>query len=233
MFTLVLPFYRDTNRLGRSVETLKREGPGLGIREVLLCHNGSPEPWEEGQSWSEPGIVAIRYLHTPAPGIGAGYRLGLRHATQPHIILSASDLPFGFSDLRSYRARMNSGGVSNMLAIGSKFHPESRLEGYSSRRALLSFIFRAVRVLLFPHLRVRDTQGTLLAPAEVLRALASETREIGYLFSLELILEAYKQNRNIVELPVGYEFSPSASGIRIFRDGLRMAAGLLRLKLGW
>lgn len=230
MFTLVLPFYRDTERLERTVDILKREGQLQGVREVLLCHNGCAQPWERGPSFHQPGYPAVKYLHTPAAGIGAGYRLGIRNASQAHIILSASDLPFGFSDLVAYRSLMAVGGAGNALAVGSKFHPKSEISGYGRGRTVLSGLFQFLRALLFPFISIHDTQGTLLCSTEVMRALVSETKETGYLFSLELILEAHKQGKKLMELPVSFAAGQEKSGVRVIRDGLRMAWGLLRLR---
>ena len=187
MFTLVVPFHSDVDRLGR-VLAAADEARVHGIEEILFCHNG-------------PGAVPrlelpphARLLHTDAKGIGAGYRIGIAEAREPFVVLSACDLPFGFSDVDAF------GG--HRLAIGSKAHPRTQMPGYSLLRRLATFGFWLVRRALLGRATPRDFQGTILVETALARRVVGGIEADDSFFPLELITLCTCEGVTPVELPV-------------------------------
>jgi hypothetical protein len=219
MFTLVVPFHADVDRLGR-VFAAAEEAERRGIGEILFCHNGPSFNPEMAAKLPPNG----RLLHTDVKGIGAGYRIGILSAKGTHVILSASDLPFGFSDLESYRE-----DGCPRVAIGSKAHPRTELPGYSTLRRLMTTVFWTVRrVLLGP--TPRDSQGTILAETELARQIAKEVEADDYFFSIEFVTLCARRGAPAVEVPVRYEPVPGASSVRIVRDSIEMIRKTWRLR---
>lgn len=219
MFTLVVPFHADVDRLGRVIAAAD-EAERRGIGEILFCHNGPA---------FDPAVAAKlppngRLLHTDVKGIGAGYRIGILNARGSHVILSASDLPFGFSDLESYRA-----AGCPRVAIGSKAHPRTELPGYSRLRRLMTTAFWIVRrILLGP--TPRDSQGTILVETELARRIVQGVEANDYFFALELLTLCAHSGAPAVEVPVRYEPVPGASSVRIVRDSIEMIRKTWRLR---
>ena len=231
-FSLVIPFHADTERLACTLRRVKRGGAAWGIHEILLCQNGRGLAFDRNQLPAECSApIPVRFFRTEEKGIGAGYRLGIENAECPFVILSASDFPFDFSDLARYRELLDRG--ARPYGVGSKTHPGSKLEDRSVGRRLSTFVFRCWRRTLFPGLSLGDTQGTILAPRELLRASLASVEERGYLFSLELALFARRAGWPIEELPVEFAEVPGTSMVRLWRDGGGMALGCLRLRLRW
>jgi len=211
MFTLVVPFHADADRLRRVFEAAA-EAEARGIGEILFCHNGPR---------FDPSIASMlppngRLLHTDVKGIGAGYRIGIMEAKGAHVILSASDLPFGFSDLESYRVA----GLPP-IAIGSKAHPRTELPGYSVLRRLMTTCFWLVRrTLLGP--TPKDSQGTILIETNLAKNIASDVQADDYFFAIELITLCGRAGAVAVEVPVRYEPVPGPSSVRIVHDSIEM-----------
>src|SRR4029077_9585249 len=71
--------------------------------------------------------VAVR-VATSAKGMGYAWRRGIALARGDTFVLTAADLPFGFTDLDGYLGLR----PRPLLVMGSKTHPESRSEEHTS-----------------------------------------------------------------------------------------------------
>lgn len=205
------------------VERLQRD-PGS---EVILVENGSTD--------ASPELVLelARDLSTPAvsvfaaespKGFGHAYRAGLGVASGELIVFTAADLPFGFSDLDHTLVLQPRPAV----AVGSKGHPDSRLEIGFIRR-LMSAGFSLVRRVLLG-LKVKDSQGTILMEGDLARSLLPQLVSGDYLVSTELLVLAAARGHAPVEVPVDYLDPRPDSRIRPLRDSLEMFSGLVRLR---
>lgn len=216
MFTLVVPFHSDAARLSR-VLAAADEARVHGIEEILLCHNGPS---------AIPALQLpphARLLHTEAKGIGAGYRLGIANAREPFVVLSASDLPFGFTDVDAFRG--------HRLAIGSKAHPRTQLPGYSVLRRAATRVFWLVRRAILGKSTPKDSQGTILLETSLARRVVDRVEADDYFFSLELVTLCIRQEGvTPVELPVRYVPVDGASSVDLLRDTLAMVQKTWRLR---
>lgn len=229
-YSLVLPFHRDVSVLGATVARARSECGSRGVREVLLCHNGpplSPEAQAGVDALVSEGddLPRVRLFHTDAKGIGAGYKLGIHEAGEEFVILSADDLPFGWTDLDAFE-----GAGRPDFAIGSKGHPRSVVAGIKPIRRFATFAFLSVRRLLLGWNTPVDSQGTLILRTSVARELASELVYDHYLCSLELATLHLQGGGKVVELPVAIEMSGRPSSVSVITDGLHMTKELVDLR---
>ena len=230
-YSLVLPFHSDLTSIGKTTARARVEGHVLGIREILLAHNG--RPLEAAARAKVASLVApatddapsVRLLDTTARGIGAGYKLGIAEASEPFVILSADDLPFGWSDLEAFEAA----GRPD-FAIGSKAHPASRLVGVTRMRRVSSISFLTLRKLLLGWNTPGDSQGSLVLRTAVAKALLPDLAYDHYLCSLELATLHLKRGGRIVEVPIVVGDNTHPSSVSVVKDGLRMAKELLDLR---
>ncbi len=200
-----------------------RDHPGS---EVLLVENGSTDG-------SLAACVALASaVDTPglrvqaansARGLGHALRRGMEMARGEVIVLTAADLPFGFSDLDAYLATRPAAA----LAIGSKAHPQSRVTT-SRLRQLMSGMFRVLRLLILG-LHVRDLQGTILIQSSLARRILPYLRCGGFLITTEVVYAAQRAGAAAVELPITYT-AGRTSTVSPLRDSARMAFGLLSLR---
>src|SRR3984893_3442763 len=126
--------------------------------EIILVENGSSDgsgPLCLALAATFDGDeVAVR-VTTSAKGLGFAWRRGMAIARGETIVLTAADLPFGFTDLDGYL------GMSPrpLLVMGSKTHPASQVDTPVVRRAMSSG-FGLLRAGLIG-LNI-DTQGSVL-----------------------------------------------------------------------
>jgi len=231
MYTLVLPFHSDLTSIGTTVRRAREEGPAHGVREVLLAHNGkplSPEAQAKVDALVAPregDKPEVRFLDTTDKGIGAGYKLGIREAREEFVILSADDLPFGWSDVMAFERA----GRPD-FAIGSKAHPESQLAGVTTKRRIASFTFLTLRRLLLGRSTPGDSQGSFILRTSVAKRLLPDLVYDHYLCSLELATVHLKRGGDVVEVPIIVDDNPHQSSVSVIKDGWRMTKELVELR---
>lgn len=198
-------------RAGLSVVVPTRNGEGVlaasldavasrlsGDDELVVVENGSTDGTTAllesiAETWAHS--VALNVLHSE-PGLGNALRTGVLASRGERVLLTADDLPFGFSDLHGF-ARLPEEAV---VAVGSKAHPASRVDR-SWRREAQSGVFRWLRRALL-HSAVGDSQGTIWVDGPWARSFAAVSRESGLMWTVELVLAAEQQGVDVYEVPV-------------------------------
>ena len=224
--TYVLPVHNQERTLAaaaRKVADRLREFPGS---EMLLVENASSDRsaalCAEMARRLDTAVVRVRATES-APGMGNALRRGIALSAGEVVVLTAADLPFGFTDLDAYLALQ----PHPRLAIGSKAHPASQTRIPLPRR-VLSGGFRLLRRALLG-LRVGDSQGTILIDGTLARGLLPQLRCEDFLISTEIICWAARLGVTPHELPVTYE-AGGHSTVSPMRDSMRMARGLVALR---
>lgn len=228
MFTLIVPFHRDVARLDATLARLD-EGRSHGITETLFCHNGprlEEDVWRPLASRMPQGA---RLLHTDAKGIGAGYRIGIEAARERFVVLSASDLPFGFTDVDAFEAERNR-GVEVIVAIGSKAHRASRIAGYGWKRRAASKAFYLLRRTLLGRGTPQDSQGTIIAETALAQRIARQVRADDYFFSVEFLTLCARAGAAPLELPVELVREQGESSVHLLHDSIALAKQTWRLR---
>lgn len=180
-------------------ETLELIGAELGPDdEIIVVENGSTDDTtavveQIARSWPHPSTVVL--IHS-SPGLGEALRVGVLASRGRRLLLSADDLPFGFTDLLEFRRLPG----STVVAVGSKAHPDS-VVARSRLRTIQSRIFRFLRSSLLQS-RVGDSQGTLWVDGAWGREFALASREDGLMWTTELVLASEQQHHEVAEVPV-------------------------------
>jgi hypothetical protein len=195
--SVVVPSRNGSCSLPKTLETLRTSLSSCD--EIVVVENGSTdETWqvlrELQSSWPEGGVRLI--LAQSPPGLGNALREGVLTSHGARCLLTADDLPFGMSDLDEFR-KCNS---PPNVVIGSKGHPNSRVER-SSRRTSMSSVFRQLR-RTFLNSTVSDSQGTFWVDGSWAREFAATSREPGLLWTTELVLASESQGLEVGEVPV-------------------------------
>jgi glycosyltransferase involved in cell wall biosynthesis len=223
----LVPIYNEEAVLADTAKAIAvrlEDHPGS---EVILVENGStdrsPELVEElAAALSGPNVSVIA-AHS-AKGYGNAMRHGIDLANGDLLVITAADLPFGFSDLDAGLARQ----PRPALMIGSKAHPDSLVE-VSAKRKLMSVGFRLLRRFALG-LDVGDSQGTILIDRALAARLRPHLASADFFFSTELVALASRSGVAPVELPVDYRNPRPGSTVRPLHDGLRMARAVFELR---
>ncbi|MBF0205965.1 MAG: glycosyltransferase [Oligoflexia bacterium] len=254
MFTLVLPFYNEINKLKITLEKIFPNLNIYNINQVILAHNGKKLDTKIIKNELDIYLQDKRFLllHTDDPGLGSGYRLGIRHAISKYIILSACDFPFGFSDIEAFLDFYNKNQtfLSNKwdihpsghpiygqnlpdecFVIGSKAHPRSVIFNLPPTRKLLSLGFYWLRVITLGKQTPKDSQGTIIISKKLAIKLEKLVISNNYFFSLEIITIHLWNGGIITEIPVRYNVNRTdKSSINFFREILIMLVSLIKLR---
>lgn len=222
---VVLPLHNSAAVVTSTVEAWMDFLPE-GSGQLYLVENGSADQtWDRccelQDRFGQHRVVALR----SEKGMGNALDAGILASTEDYVLLSADDLPFGFTDVASAIAD----GWSAPILIGSKAHPSSEI-GRSRKREVISSGFRfARRFVLFSG--VGDSQGTFLLNGEWARKIAPRLKETGFLFTTELVYAAELQKVALVEIPVRLADHHGQKRTSISkRDVIDMGLGLLRIR---
>lgn len=233
----VLPVHNEEAVLAANVARLLARLSAEEGAEILLVENGSKDAsWELCRSIARDAPSGgVRILaHQSAQGIGYAYDTGLREALARHgasrdrfAILTASDLPFGFTDLEGFE-RAIAQDPAIRIAMGSKAHGDS-VGGRTPKRAVMSFAYRALRRVTLG-MRVGDSQGSVFARLDLASAILPKIESRGFFYSTELCFFAELGGDRIVEMPVALEEEKRKSTVRPWQDGSRMFLQLIELQ---
>lgn len=207
--------------------TLEALGGRLGADdELIVVENGSTDGTAAllqrlSASWEHPVRLVVL---TSEPGLGNALRTGVLASRGEHVLLTADDLPFGFSDLDGFHALPDEA----VVAVGSKAHPASQVDR-SWRREAQSRVFRSLRRALL-HSAVGDSQGTIWVDGPWVRSFALVSRETGLMWTVELVLAAEQQGVDVWEVPVrlsdAHDTRASRFRVRDARIAVREIASL-------
>ena len=233
----VLPVHNDEAMIEANVERLAVHTTTFGGSDIFLVENGSRDA-----SWDRCAALAgvihgvrVHAYREPNAGIGFAYARGLAEiealhgaATDRWVVLTGSDLPWGFSDLDSALPLMRSGRAP--VIIGSKAHRDSEAFGGWKRYAM-SAAFRVARRLIVG-MKTGDSQGSFFIRLDVAVPLAHKIRSRDFFYTTELVHYAEPLPDGVVEVPAKIEPSQlvGVSTVRPWKHGTAMLKQLVALR---
>jgi len=236
--TYVLPVHNEETILLGNVARLRSALAAHAGATILLVENGS----QDGSAALARGLakdahpVPVHAFSLTDAGIGHAFDRGIRAAlalagasTSHWLVLTAADLPFGFTDLEQALPHLGDG--SGPLLIGSKAHPRSVVR-VPRRRALATRVYRGLRRAV-AGMRTGDSQGSLFLRLDVAAKLVDLVLSRDFFYTTELVFHAERLRHPIIELPVTSAPEARASTVRPVRHGAGMLLALLRTTRSW
>jgi len=162
--------------------------------EILIVENGSTD-----STLKELKKVKAKNLNVIVlknKGHGLAMRESILNAKGEFVLLTAIDLPFGFSDLKEMLKIANDYDI----IFGSKSHPKSITYSPVIRR-IASVVYRLLIKLLF-NIKSGDTQGTVFLKRKRILPLLEQCDSNNAFFSAQLAIYAEKQGLRVAEVPV-------------------------------
>jgi glycosyltransferase involved in cell wall biosynthesis len=223
----VIGVHNEEDALGDTTSRVVDRLRSMPGSEVILVENGSTDSsptlvHELAQKFSDDH-VSVRAEVSPK-GLGNALRRGMQVATADRMILTAADLPFGFSDLDAALALDEMPDV----VVGSKTHPQSKVET-SKLRDVMSFGFRTLRRAMFG-LDIGDTQGSVNIERELARRILPRLRSEGYFISTEVVVVANHVGASVAEVPVDYSNPRPDSKVRPVSDSAEVLKSMWQLR---
>ena len=197
--SVIMPAYNEEHLIHRSVQETARVLDGHSY-EIIVVDDGSQDntySMVQTEAVNNSRVKAVRYDMNR--GKGWALRHGFQFASGDLVAFLDADLDLQPRQIWTLCQVMEETGAE--VVIGSKRHPESRLD-YPWPRRLISTVYFALRWLLFD-LPVHDTQtGIKLFRYQVLRDAFPRMRISRFAFDLELLVAASRFGYRIAEAPV-------------------------------
>ena len=148
-------------------------------------------------------------------GKGGALREGTAHATGDYIAFCDADLDLAPEQLADFIDRMQRENAD--VVIGSKMHPESKVD-YPAIRRVYSWGYYILLLLLF-RLNVRDTQtGLKLFKAEVIKPVMRQILVKRFAFDIEVLAIINARGYKIISAPIEVVFHRVSFGRIGFSD---------------
>jgi glycosyltransferase involved in cell wall biosynthesis len=215
MLSILMPAYNEASSIAENVcetvATMKLLGTEF---EILVVDDGSLDGTHAAASNALracPDHVRVVRC-TRNEGKGNALICGTLYSRGEYVAFLDADMDLHPEQLGSFFEIMQARGAD--AVIGSKFHPDSKVEYPPLRRVYSFFYYMLVRTLF--GLPVRDTQtGIKLFKRAVLDRVLPRILVKRFAFDLELLANVHHFGYRIVEAPVTVNFQRVCSRVRL------------------
>jgi glycosyltransferase involved in cell wall biosynthesis len=215
VLSILMPAYNEAHSIAENVCETVETMHALGIDfEIVVIDDGSMDGTHAAASralhtWPDR-VRVVRC--TRNEGKGNALICGTAYSRGDYVAFLDADMDLHPEQLANFFAIMRARRAD--AVIGSKFHPESKVE-YPPLRRMYSFLYYVLVRALFG-LPVRDTQtGIKLFKREVLDRVLPRVLVKRFAFDLELLANIHHFGYRIAEAPVTLNFQRVCSRLRL------------------
>ena len=225
-FSVIVPAYNEEHGVRQAVTEIHKTFSRLGHHfEIIIVDDGSTD--KTNQVLKDLVRIYREVTLVPLPGNrGKGYaiRKGVANSSGDYVVFMDADLDIHPSQARILDMFRNE---RCDIAIGSKRHPQSKVDYPLSRKVISTIYYWIVKILF--DLNVRDTQaGLKIYRREVLSAILPRLMVKKFAFDLEMLVAANKLGYEIQEFPIKVNFSRKFGRIS-FKDCWRTGIDTLAI----
>ncbi|MBI5034283.1 MAG: glycosyltransferase [Chloroflexi bacterium] len=225
--SVVVPAFNERNGVVSSLREIATALNGCDY-EIILVDDGSTDDTLVQARQIEAENSRVRVVHY-LPNHGKGYALkqGVAHSTGALVAFLDADSDLHPHQLLTFMDALDRAHAD--VVIGSKLHPDSKLEYPMVRRLVSRSYFFMVHFLF--GLPIHDTQtGIKLFRREVLEQVLPNVRIEGFAFDLELLVGAHLFGYKIVEAPIVLNFDKTdRHPLRVLRASIDVAVDTWRV----
>lgn len=199
--TVIMPAFNESEVIERNVrETIKTfENFEVDFEIIIIDDGSTDQTWIKIKELSEnfPNVKATRNMKNF--GKGRALKKGFRFANGDYVVFLDSDIDLHPAQLETFFDILKFDDAD--IVIGSKRHPNSKLN-YPLQRRVISTIYFFFIKLLFG-LPIKDTQtGLKLFKYQVLKEVFPKVIIKSFAFDLEILAYAHRLGYKIAEAPV-------------------------------
>jgi glycosyltransferase involved in cell wall biosynthesis len=227
--SIVIPAFNESRRIAASLgKLLEFLGTTPLSFEILVVNDGSTDGTGTiVRRFEREGVRLIH--HDERRGKGHSVRTGILNATGTYVLFTDADLSTPIDELLKLYDIADRDRAD--VVIGSRAIDRRSIERHQSRfRETSGIVFnRLVRIGL--GLKLYDTQcGFKLFHRERTRALFEQQTIDGFGFDPEILFLAARRQLRVCEVSVRWSHADDTK-VHVVRDGLRMVADLVRIRL--
>ncbi len=229
---IAIPVLNEEQVLPSTAERLREfAGSRLSGRDVtiVIADNGSTDRTGEIAEELARRYPEFRHLRLAERGKGLAIRAAWNAYPADVSVFMDADLA---TDLEALPGLIDAAAASGGLAVGSRFHRDSKVRRSPLRR-LASFGYMVFQRLLLGS-RVADLPcGFKAASAAVVARILPAVKDNGWFFDSELVVRAERAGFQVTEVPVVWREDPSSgrrSKVSVGRLAADYAKRVLRLR---
>ena len=199
--SILVPAHNEGPHIYGNIREIQRVFDEIGCQyELIVIDDGSEDETYRNALKAAKGfsnIMAKRMRQNR--GKGRALKHGFRFAKGDLVAFLDADLDLHPEQIQNLFRIMNKEKAD--VVIGSKRHPESKLD-YPRQRKFISHIYFLLTKILF-NLPIKDTQtGLKLFKYEVLKRVFPRVLVKRYAFDLELLVNIHRLGYKILEAPI-------------------------------
>lgn len=209
--SFIIPSYNEGKNLYDNLMECHRVVSKLHMPfEMIMVDDGSEDnTWSEILRFASTHTEAVPVTYSRNEGKGHALKVGARWARGNLVVFLDADMEIHPSQIGRFIEEMRKTRAD--LVIGSKRHPESKVD-YPTKRKFLSWGYHLLIKAMFD-LNLTDTQpGFKLFKKEVLDKELGKVEAEAYAFDLDLLANASADGYKIVEAPIELKFSRRFGG---------------------
>ncbi|TSC92663.1 MAG: dolichol-phosphate mannosyltransferase [Candidatus Berkelbacteria bacterium Licking1014_85] len=212
LYSFILPAYNEEKNIKRTIfELSKYLLKHFSRFEIIVVDDGSKDDtFAIAKKIKFPNLHILHLQNNHGKGFALKFGFKKSHGN----IIVFMDAGGDFQPAQLVRFTNPLKNNSADIVIGNKWDKRSNIK-YPIKRIIFSKIYHGLVELLF-RLKIRDTQVGLKAfRREVLENIIPKIKSNGYIFDLELLILAKKNNFKIIENSVILNFTHSGGNIKI------------------
>ncbi|MCL5075756.1 MAG: glycosyltransferase [Chloroflexi bacterium] len=204
-FSIIMPAYNEEDYILNSIETASQFLETIGYDyEIIVVDDGSSDATRQRADKARLAANRLKIVHYDI-NVGKGHALkyGFQYATGDLIVFLDADLDLPPEQIQTLYEAMRRSRAE--VVVGSKRHPESRLNYPWHRKVMSDIYYILIRMLC--GLPVKDTQtGIKLFSRRVLEQVLPRLLVKNYALDLELLVNAHRLGYRITEAPITLTF---------------------------
>lgn len=230
--TLVVPMYREASRIETTVAVLAASPLNGDGTEFVFVDDGSDDGSGDlaVAAIQRHGLARARVVRNPVnTGKGGAVRRGVLEGSGEVVGFADADLAAGVTEIARCFAAVEDGLAD--VVLSTRLHRDSlitRQPPLSRRLAgkVFNLLVRAIGLTRF-----RDTQcGLKVFTRGAAREVFSGLRVARFAFDVEVLARAERAGLRVSEVPITWHHMDD-SRVRTLRDGWRMVADIVRVRL--
>ncbi|MFH7881020.1 MAG: glycosyltransferase [Candidatus Aenigmatarchaeota archaeon] len=227
MITIIVPVFNEAEIIKKNLLKIIHELKKLKKRyEIIVAEDGSTDKSYEIVKKIEEENKKIKVLHHKKRlGRGLALKRCSSVAKGKFIIYMDADLSTKLDALKIVLKELNKYDI----VVGSRYIKGAKYKR-TLKRLFLSKIYNLIRLILFPDVKIKDTQcGFKGFKRNVFIEINKEVKSNDWFWDTEFLIKAKRKGFKIKEIPVVWVENKKSS-IKILRDGLKMVAQLIKLR---
>lgn len=213
LLSIIIPCYNEGEKLIKNIHAIKEYMQNLNIKYEIICINdGSNDNTKEEMKKNH--FENVKFVgYSKNKGKGYAVKTGIKLAVGDRILFMDADLS---TDLTAIQEALK---IDEDIVIGSRTHPNSKVEGKTILRNISSYISNLI-IRILTGMKLKDTQcGFKMFKKNIAKFIISKQNINRWAFDVEYLYIAYVNGINIKEIPVKWS-NDRDSRVNIIKDSI-------------